>query len=139
MAHAVFMDPRFTFNAVDLSDHITDEGLGVSTTPVEDVAGGDTFVAYMAGLRKFGGTISGYQDYAASEVDATIFAAWLARSAVAITMGPDKTAAISTGNPEYQFTAFVAEYQPMQGRIGEASKFSLTLSPTTDLTRAVTP
>jgi hypothetical protein len=139
MAHAVFLDPRFVFNSVDLSDHVTDEGLSVSTTPVSDVAGGDTFEAFMAGLRKFGGTVSGYQDYAAGEVDATIFAAWLARSAVAVTMGPDKTSAISTSNPEYQFSAFVAEYQPIQGRIGEASKFSLTLSPTTDLTRDVTP
>jgi hypothetical protein len=139
MAHLVFVDPRFTFNGTDLSDHITEEGLTVSTTAVEDVAGGDTVETFMAGLRKFGCTISGYHDHAVGEVDATIFPTWLARSAVAITIGADKTNARSTSNPEYDFSAFVMDYNPLAGRIGEAHKFSLTLSPTTDLTRNVTP
>lgn len=139
MAHLVLVDPRFTFNTVDLSDHVRELTLTVSTDQVEDVAGGDTVTTFLAGLRKFGGSISGFQDYAAGEVDATIMTAWAARSAVAITLGPDKTNAISTSNPEYQFSAFVAEYNPLGARMGEACPFSLTVAPTTDLTRDVTP
>ena len=139
MAHTVLIDPRFTFNGVDLADHVTELSLAVNTDKVEDVAGGDTMVAFLAALRRFGGRVSGLQDHAAGEVDATIFAAWAARSAVAITMGPDKTAAISTSNPEYQYSGFVEEYSPLDGRIGETMKFALTIAPTTDLTRDVTP
>jgi len=139
MAHSVLIDPRFTFNAVDLADHVQMLDLNVHTDQIEDVAGGDTFAAFMAGIRRFGATIEGMADHAVGEVDATIFAAWAARSAVAIALGADRTAAISTSNPEYQFTAFVAEYTPLQHRMNEAAKFRLTVAPTTDLVRDVTP
>lgn len=139
MAHIVFLDPRFTFNAVDLADHITEEGLTLSTDAVPDVAGGDTVETFMAGLRKTGCKLSGYHDHAVGEVDATIYPIWAARSAVAIAIGADKTSAISTSNPEYQFSAFVMDYNPLAGRIGEAHKFELTLALTTDVTRDVTP
>jgi hypothetical protein len=139
MPHLVLVDPRFTFDGHDLADHVRELTLTVSTDQVEDVAGGDTVTTFMAGLRKFGGTISGLQDYAANEVDSYVMTAWLARSAVAITIGADKTNARSTSNPEYDFTAFVAEYNPLAARMGEACPFSLTVAPTTDLTRNVTP
>lgn len=138
MAHTVLYDPRFTFNTVDLSDHVSEMELEVSTDQLEDIAGGDTVVTFLAGLRRFGGTISGMGDYAAGEVDATIMTAWSARSAVAVTLGPDKTSAISTSNPEYQFSGFVAEYRPSL-RMNTENRWTLRIAPTTDLTRDVTP
>ena len=69
MAHIVLMDPRFTFNAIDLSDHVTSLELTVGTNQVEDIAGGDTVETFLAALRKFGGTVEGYQDHAASECE----------------------------------------------------------------------
>lgn len=139
MAHIVFLDPRFYIDGADLADHVTEESLTLSTDAVSDVAGGDTIETFMAGIRKAGCKISGYHDHAVGEIDATIFPLWSGRTAAAFRIGADKTSAISTSNPEYQFSAIVMDYNPLAGRIGEAHKFELTLALTTDVTRDVTP
>lgn len=141
MAHSVLVDPLFVFNSVDLSDHVKSANLALSTAALDNTSGSATAVElFLAGLRSAKFSMRLFQDYASGEVDATLYAAWAARTAYAVRLSADKTSAISTSNPEYQFSAFITEYTgPINGGIGEVNFCDVTFALTTDITRDVTP
>lgn len=77
-----------------------------------------------------------HQDYAAADVDATLYPLYTAGSTftVKIRVTP---AAISPTNPEYQATCVLPEYTPLAGDVGVLATVPVTFPVNGLITRAV--
>ena len=136
MATFVIKDPVITINSVDLSDHITsveinDESADVQTTNF----GSNGNVTRVGGLKDGSITIEFQQDYAASEVDATL---WAARGTVISVSVKAVTGSTSATNPLYSGSYLVTQYKPISGKVGDLSVLSITWPRSGDLTRTTT-
>ena len=136
MATFVIKDPVIVINSVDLSDHITsveinDESADVQTTNF----GSSGNVTRVAGLKDGSITIEFQQDYAASEVDATL---WAARGTVIPVTVKAVTGSVTATNPLYSGSYLVTQYKPITGKVGDLSVFSITWPRSGDLTRSTT-
>lgn len=135
MAEHVFTNAHVTLNSVDLSDHVRQARLRYSAEPQDITAMSDLTRTRLGGLKDWSLEIEFNQDYAASEIDATLFA--IVGSVFAISLRPDAGAQSST-NPTYSGSALLADYQPMGGGVGEAHVSPITLQAAGTLTRTAT-
>src|SRR5574341_608146 len=96
---------------------------------------GDNSVSRLASLKDFSLEITWNQDYAAANVDATLFPL-VGAAAFPVKVRPT-TSAISATNPEYQGNCILTEYTPLDGTVGDLAKATTTMPGSGDLTRAV--
>jgi hypothetical protein len=141
MARLVLTNVEVTIGAVDLSNHIASVTLGSTYDVLETTAfaGGNVPAAAktrIAGLVDNSVTFEFHQDFAASNVEATIYP--LLGTVVAVTVKP-VDAAIAADNPEYQFNALVSEWTPLNGAVGELATASVTWPISGPITKDVTP
>jgi len=124
-------------NAVDLSDHCRGCTVTADATQLPSSAMGDAWEEYTGGQKS--GTVAPtfLDDMALSSVDATVWAAFLAGTAVAFATKPT-SAAISTTNPEYQFNILPTAWN-MGGDLNTMAAKQLTYPITGAITRDVTP
>jgi hypothetical protein len=88
----------------------------------------------LAGLEDNSFEVTWLQDFAASEVDATL--APLIRAApFAFEIRPTSSAVSST-NPKFTGSAILTEYQPVAGEVGSAHKVSSSFEVSGVITRA---
>ena len=123
-----------TINSVDLSDHITSATLELSADEVENTAFGDSARTFQGGLQSGVLSATFNQDYASSEVDATLNG--LVGSTTAFTFKPT-SAATSATNPSYDGTVLVTAYSPVSAETGTLASFSVSWPVTGALTRTV--
>jgi hypothetical protein len=141
MARLVLTNVEVTIGGVSLSNHIASVTLG-STYDVLDTtafAGGNVPQAARertAGLVDNSLTLEFHQDFAAGEVEATIYP--LLGTVVAVKVQP-VNGAISAQNPEYQFNALVSDWTPLNGAVGELATASVTWPITGPIVKDVTP
>jgi len=134
MAKFVFKDASLTVNAVDLSDHVASVTLSTSADIQDLSCMGDTFKQKGVGLIDWSFDVTFRQDFAAGEVDATL---WPLNGAAAFEciLLPTSAAASAT-NPSYTGNCLLASYSPMGGGVGDAADAPVTLEGTGTLTRA---
>lgn len=135
MAKVVLLNPVVTINAVDLSDHITSITIDENYDEVETTAFGDTARTRVAGLGDHSVSIDFQQDFASNEVEQTIDG--LVGTVTAIT-AKGKNAAVAADNPEFQFSALVTSWQPLNGAVGELATASVTWPISGAITRDTT-
>jgi hypothetical protein len=125
MAKIVLTDAKVTINSVVLSDHISSITLDTKEDIVETTGFGATGAAKtrVAGLVDNSVTIDFMQDFAAANVEATIYP--LIGSTTTIVVQPTSSAASST-NPTYTFSALVSEWTPLKGTIGSLATASVS-------------
>lgn len=139
MARLVLTNCKITINAVDLSDYITSVTLGSTFDVLETTAFGNTGDPFatpptgantpaaaksrIAGLVDNSVALEFHQDFAASEVEATIFP--LLGTTTEVVVQP-VDAATSASNPTYTFMALVSEWTPLNGAVGELATASVT-------------
>lgn len=133
MAHAIFKNPFLSLNGVDLSDHVRQASLTYEAELQDDTAGGDNSRNRLGGLKNWSLQVEFAQDYAAGEVDASLFAQ--VGNSIAVILRPD-TAAVGATNPQYTGNAIIESYQPFGGTIGELTMAPVTLQGNGDLDRA---
>ena len=133
MAKLVLTNPAITIGGVDLADHVASVSLNQSFADIATTAFGSTAVTRVAGLGDHSVSIDFHEDFAASEVHATIASA--VGTSVAVTIKPvdDTTAAT---NPEYQFNVLVTEWPLLNGAVGDLATASVTWPVTGDITTA---
>lgn len=136
MARIVLTDVTVTIGAVDLSDHIASVTLSTSADAVETTAFKQDSRTRIGGLKDNSVTFDFHQDFAASEVEATIYP--LIGTATAVTVKPTG-GAVAADNPEYQFSALVTEWTPLNGAVGELATASVTWPISGSITKDVTP
>lgn len=133
MAALVLTNAYVTINSVNLSDHITSITLNTTEDVIDTTAFGDTARTRVAGLLDNSVVIEFQQDYATSNVEATIYP--LVGSTTAIVVKPNGSTTGAT-NPSYTFTALVSEWQPLNGAVGELATASVTWPISGTITKA---
>ena len=123
MARIVLTDAKCVINSVNLSDHISSVSLSTTNDVVETSAFSSTAAkTRVAGLQDNSVTIEFHQDYASSNVEATIYP--LLGTTTTILVSPTST--VSATSPSYSFTALVSEWTPLNGGVGELATASVT-------------
>jgi hypothetical protein len=123
MARIVLTNAYVLFGSTDLSDHIASVTLNSSYDIVETTAFGNTAKTRVAGLADNSVSFEFHQDYATSSVEQTIYP--LLGTAVTVSVKPVNTTT-SAVNPQYAFSALVAEWTPLNGSVGELATASVS-------------
>jgi len=114
-----------TLNSVALSDHVTMATINRAFDELEVTAMGDSAHKFVKGLEASTITLDFLNDTAASNVNATLQAAW--GTTVPLTL-KQTSAAISSTNPEYQTTVLVNNTQDINGGPADISSQSITFT-----------
>jgi hypothetical protein len=126
MAVLVLTNVSVVVNSVTLSDHATSVTLTHEDDSVEVTAFGDTGHKFTGGLQNNSIEIAFNQDFAASNVEATIYP--LVGTTTTVEIIPVNTT-VSTSNPKYTVTnAFLASHTPVAGGVGELATTTLTFT-----------
>lgn len=133
MAKFVATDYDITIDAVDFSPSLAAVTLDVSVDEQETTAFGSTFRTRIGGLKDASVTLDFHQDFAASGVDDTLFAAL--GTDVAIVIKPT-SGAVGATNPTYSFDALVTQTQPFASSVGDLATLSVTWPVNGVVTRA---
>jgi hypothetical protein len=126
MAKIVLTDAEIIINSINLSDNANSVTVNYEVDSVEVTAFGDTGHNFTGGLRNLSVEVSLMQDYAASNVEATIYplVGTITNLVIKPTSAPD-----SVTNPRYTITgAFLAAHTPVAGSVGELSMTTLTFT-----------
>lgn len=134
MAVFVLTDAAVTVNSVDLSDYVVSVTLNYEREQVEVTGMGATARKYTGGLQANSLDVTFNQDFAASQVAATLDA--LVGSTTTVVVKPT-SAAVGASNPSYTILdSYLAATQPVSGSVGDLAQMSCTFTGGT-LTKAV--
>jgi len=133
LAKFVLTDASVTLNSVDLSDHVASVTLDITADEIMTTAMGETFQSRTGGLKTGTLSIDFQQDFAASEVDATLWP--LLGSTTAFVVKPTSDAVSST-NPSYSGSVLVNQHIPVANAIGELATMSVSFPTSGTITRA---
>ena len=126
MAVKVLTNALVTVNAIDLSTKSNSVTLTYELDSVEVTAFGDGGHKFTGGLQNNTVDIEFMQDFAASQVEATIFP--LVGTTTTLIIRAD-SGVVSVTNPTYTITgAFLAAHTPVAGAIGELMMTSLSFT-----------
>lgn len=114
-----------TLNSVALSDHVTSATINRAFDELEVTAMGDTSHKFVKGLEASSVALDFLNDTAASNVLATLQAAW--GTTVALTL-KQTSAATSATNPLYSTTVLVNNTTDINGAVGDVSTQSITFT-----------
>ena len=132
MAQIVLKDVSVTINAVDLSNRSNNIEINYEIEIVEVTAFGGNR-SFNGGIQNVSVTVDLMQDFATSNVEATIFP--IVGTQTDLVFKPTSDA-VSATNPEYTITgAFLSSHTPLSGTVGELSMTSLSFTGVT-LTKA---
>ncbi len=126
MPQLVLTDASITVNAVALQTRANSVSLNYEIEAVESTAFGDSGRKYVGGLQNLTCDIELQQDFAASQVEATIFP--LVGTSTTIVIKPT-SGAVGATNPSYTISnAFLSAHTPVNGSIGELATTSLSFT-----------
>ena len=124
MAQIVLTDASITINSVDLSSRANQVTINYEKEAVETTAFGSSGRTYSAGLQNITVDIELQQDFAASNVEATVFP--LVGTSTTIVVKPTSSA-VSATNPSYTIAStYLAAHTPVNGAVGELATTSLS-------------
>ena len=133
MAKFVLNNASVTLNSVDLSDHVSSVTLDITADEIVTTAMGDTFQSRTGGLKDGSLRIEFHQDFAASEVDATLFP--LLGTTTAFIVKADAGSTSST-NPAYSGSVLVNQHLPLSNAVGELATMSVAFPTSGTISRA---
>lgn len=126
MAQIVLTDASITVNSVSLGNRANSVELNYEVDSVEITAFGDSGHKFTGGLQNLTCNIEFMQDFAATNVEATIYP--LVGTTTTVVIKPT-SGAVSATNPSYTITgAFLASHQPVAGAVGELAMTSLSFT-----------
>jgi hypothetical protein len=132
MATAVLTDASFTIGGTDLSDHVQSITLNYEAEAKDDTAMGDSTRSNAGGLKAWNVDVTLFQDYAASETDATLFSSV---GSLANFIGKASSEAVTATTPSFSGTALLQSYQPISGTVGDMHTITISLVSAGDLSR----
>ncbi len=125
MAKLTLKTSVITINAVDLSDHIGQVTIETSRDEVDVTAFGAANKETIAGLGDATISCECFQDFAAGELDATLWPLSTSDTPFVVTVKATN-AAVSATNPRYDLTCLLFEYNPIDGAVGDAATTTVT-------------
>jgi hypothetical protein len=133
LAKFVLTDASVTLNSVDLSDHVASVTLDITADEIVTTAMGDTYQSRTGGLKDGTLSIEFQQDFAASEVDATLFP--LLGTTTAFVVKAD-SGSVSATNTSYSGNVLVNQHIPVGNAVGELATMSVSFPTSGTITRA---
>ena len=133
MAKFVYKNATVVINSVDLSSQVEQVTIERKLDEVETTAFGDVAHNFVTGLENNKITLGLYADFSASSVHATLSP--LVGSTTSVVVKPTSNAT-STTNPSFTMTALISNYMPVDGKVGDVGKLSLTFPVTSAITTA---
>ena len=133
MAKIVLTDVKVTVNSVNLSDHIASVTLTTDVNEVATTGFSESAISRVGGLKDNSVQIEFHQDFAATNVEATIYPLVGTVTTVAIT---PTSSAVSATNPSYTFSALIGSWSPIAGAVGDLSTVSVTWAISGTITKA---
>jgi hypothetical protein len=124
---------QVTVNSVDLSDHCSSASLSINADSIETTAFGETTRSFIGGLESATLNITWQQDYAASEVDASLNG--LVGTVVTFEVIP-ASGSVSATNPKYSGSVLITDYTPISAEVGSLASFSTSWTTSGAITRA---
>lgn len=134
MAELCFNDADITINSVNLSDHVKSVTINYSAEMLETTAMGEDSKTRIAGLKDYSVEVEFNQDYATSEVDATLFPL-VGADSFAFSVKPTSES-VSATNPNYNGNVLLESYSPIGGAVGELATVSVSFQGDGSLTRS---
>lgn len=131
MAKFVLTNPLIEVGGVDLSDHVASVTVTESYAEVATTAFGDTAVTRIAGLGDHSVSLDFHEDFAATEVHATIAPLIGGTATVGVKPVNETT---STTNPNFSMTVLVTEWPLLNGAVGDLASASITWPVSGDIT-----
>jgi len=126
MAVFVLKDASITVNSVSLSAYVTAATLNFEVDSVETTAMGATGHVFTGGLQNISLDVTFNQDFAASQVAATLDA--LVGTTTTVVVKPTSSA-VSATNPSYTISsAYLAATQPVNGSVGDLASMSVSFT-----------
>jgi hypothetical protein len=126
MAVFVLKDASLTVNAVSLSTYVQSITLDYAVDAISVDSMGNNGHQFIGGLQNNSVTVTLNQDFAASQVAATLDA--LVGTTTTVVIKPT-SAAVGATNPSYTITnAFLAATQPVNGAVGDLAQMSVTFT-----------
>jgi hypothetical protein len=117
-------------SSTDFSDAIRQVTLSMSVAMQDFTTFGDgAFVTQKPGLKSADIQIEFNQDFAASEVDATFGAGFLAGTLYYLDIKPTSSARGAT-NPSYVYACYVSEYTPVGNAVGDRASVTIPFAVT---------
>ena len=116
MATLEFIDAKITINSQELSSSGNSVNINYEAEVLDETAFGDTTRINKGGLKNWTMEIVFHQNYAASEVDVTMFS--IVGTVVAVSILPTSAGAGAT-NPDYNGNGLITSYTPISGSVGE--------------------
>lgn len=133
MAEQVYDNAFLSLNGVDLSDHVRQVTLTYQAELQDKTAMGDSTRERIGGLKDWSLQVEFNQDFAASEVDATMFA--LVGTVFAVILRPD-AGVVGTSNPQFTGNGICEEYTPIGGNVGDLAVAPISVQASGGLARA---
>ena len=126
MAVLALTNASISINSVALADHANSITVNYEVDSIEVTAFGDLGHKFTGGLQNNSVEIALMQDFAASNVEATIYPLVGTTTTLAIKA---TTAATSATNPLYTISnTYLAAHTPVAGAVGELAMTSLTFT-----------
>lgn len=124
MAVIVLTNAYITVNSVVLSDHANSVTLNYEVDAVESTTFGNTGHTFVGGLQNNSCEIAFMQDFAAANVEATVYP--LVGTQTTVVIKPNG-ATTSATNPAYTLSStFLAAHTPVAATVGELAMTTLT-------------
>jgi len=133
LAKFVLNDASVTINSVDLSDHVSSVTLEISADEIVTTSMGSTFNERVGGLKDGSLSIEFQSDFAASEVDATL---WPLFGTVTSFVVKPTSDAVSATNPSYSGNILINQHIPVGNAVGELATMSVAYPTSGTITRA---
>lgn len=126
MAKQVLTNVAVTFGtaATDISQFVGSITLSTTAAEVATTAMGQGAVTRIQGLIDNSITLELHQDY--PTLEKLFYDAFVAGTAVPMTVKPNGTAAASSANPSYAFSALPVSWTPVNGAVGDLATVSIT-------------
>lgn len=135
MAKFVYKNAFLSVNAVDLSNRIESMTLNLGAETPDSTSMGDGTRTRQVSFIEWSVEVTFRQDFAASNVDATLFPL-VGAAAFAMIIRPD-AGAIGAANPEFTGNALLSTYNPLTGGVGDVAAAPSTFMGDGALARAV--
>ena len=138
MAKDVLRDAKVMINALNISQWVQEVTITTNRDEVDVTAMGAVNREFAPGIGDATITITAFQDYAASALDATLWPLASAASTFTVVVQPTSSA-VSATNPSWTMTGRLYEYNPLSGGVGDANTTPITIrnAAQTGLVRAI--
>lgn len=126
MGKTILRDVKLEVNGVDLSDHVQQIEFNETWANVDVTGMGAAFKERLLGIGDASIKVTFFADFAAAEIHDTLQPLAGSNTPFPVVVIPDSTLGVSATNPSFTMQAVLDGYDPVKGKVGDASTMDVT-------------